>query len=143
MATFDESPRTRSSWSRLADELTGLGLPFLVAETGGVVTGYAYAGPWRRKPAYRLTVEDSVFIAPDRTGTGIGRLLLTELLTACTEAGMRQVIAVIADTGDPASVGLHRACGFTEVGRLNGVGFKHGLWIDTLLMQRTLGTAEQ
>ena len=142
MATFDESPRTRSSWSRLADELTGLGLPFLVAETGGVVTGYAYAGPWRRKPAYRLTVEDSVFIAPSRTGTGIGRLLLTELLTACTEAGMRQVIAVIADTGDPASVGLHRACGFTEVGRLNGVGFKHGLWIDTLLMQRTLGTAE-
>ena len=142
MATFDESPRTRSSWSRLADELTGLGLPFLVAETGGVVTGYAYAGPWRRKPAYRLTVEDSVFIAPDRTGTGIGRLLLTELLTACTEAGIRQVIAVIADTGDPASVGLHHACGFTEVGRLNGVGFKHGLWIDTLLMQRTLGTAE-
>ena len=142
MATFDESPRTRSSWSRLADELTGLGLPVLVAETGGVVTGYAYAGPWRRKPAYRLTVEDSVFIAPSRTGTGIGRLLLTELLTACTEAGIRQVIAVIADTGDPASVGLHRACGFTEVGRLNGVGFKHGLWIDTLLMQRTLGTAE-
>ena len=143
MATFDEAPRTHSSWSRLADELIGLGLPFLVAETAGVVTGYAYAGPWRRKPAYRLTVEDSVFVAPGRTGAGIGRLLLSELLAACTEAGMRQVIAVIADTGDPASVGLHRAFGFAEAGRLTSVGFKHGRWIDTLLMQRALGTGGQ
>jgi phosphinothricin acetyltransferase len=142
-ATFEESPRTHYDWSRHAEELAGLGLPFLVAETGGVVAGYAYAGPWRRKPAYRLTVEDSVFIAPGRTGAGIGRLLLTELLTACSEAGLREVIAVIADTGDPASVGLHRACGFTEAGRLTGVGFKQGQWIDTLLMQRALGTPRQ
>jgi len=111
-----------------------------VAETGGVIAGYAYAGPWRRKPAYRLTVENSVFVAPGLTGAGIGRQLLTELLAQCAEAGLRQVIAVIADSGDPASAGLHRACGFTEAGRLTDVGYKHGRWIDTLLMQRTLGT---
>jgi L-amino acid N-acyltransferase YncA len=142
VATFEEAPRTHSSWSRHADELAALGLPFLIAESGDVITGYAYAGPWRRKPAYRLTVEDSVFVAPGRTGEGIGRVLLTELLTACADAGLRQVIAVIADTGDAASVGLHRACGFTEAGRLTGVGFKQGRWIDTLLMQRTIATTQ-
>jgi L-amino acid N-acyltransferase YncA len=140
LATFEESPWTHSDWGRHADELTELGLPFLVAETDGVVAGFAYAGPWRRKSAYRLTVEDSVFVARGLTGSGIGRRLLTELLTACTEGGLRQVIAVIADSGDPASVGLHLACGFTEIGRLTGVGFKLGQWIDTVLMQRTLGT---
>ena len=141
VATFEESPRTHSDWSRHAAELADLGLPFLVAEADGEIAGYAYAGPWRRKPAYRLTAEDSVFVAPARAGAGVGRALLTELLTACTDAGVRQVIAVIADTGDPASVGLHRACGFTDAGRLTGVGFKHGRWIDTLLMQRTLASA--
>jgi L-amino acid N-acyltransferase YncA len=140
LATFEEFPRPRSEWARHAGELAGLGLPFLVAETDGEIAGYAYAGPWRRKPAYRLTVENSVFVAHGRTGSGIGRLLLTELLTKCGEAGLRQVIAVIADSGDPASVGLHLACGFTQAGRLDGVGFKQGRWIDTLLMQRTLGT---
>ncbi len=138
VATFEESPRPRSHWSRHAGELAGRGLPFLVAETGGAVAGYAYAAPWRHKPAYHFTVEDSVFIAPGRTGEGIGRLLLTGLLTRCAEAGMRQVIAVIADTGDPASVRLHRALGFTQAGLLTGVGFKQGKWIDTVLMQRAL-----
>lgn len=141
VATFEDSPRTQSEWCRHADELAGLGLPFLVADTDGVVAGFAYAAPWRRKPAYRLTVEDSVFVAPGRTGAGIGRLLLTQLLTACAQAGLRQVVAVIADTGDAASVELHRACGFTAAGQLAGVGFKHGRWVDTLLMQRTLDTA--
>ena len=140
LATFEESARSHSVWARHAAELAELGLPFLVAETGGVIVGYAYAGPWRRKPAYRLTVENSVFVAPGLTGAGIGRQLLTELLAQCAEAGLRQVIAVIADSGDPASAGLHRACGFTEAGRLTDVGYKHGRWIDTLLMQRTLGT---
>lgn len=139
LATFEEYPRSHSDWARHAGELAELGLPFLVAETGGVIAGYAYAGPWRRKPAYRLTVEDSVFVAPGQTGYGIGRQLLTELLARCAEAGVRQVIAVIADSGDPASAGLHLACGFTETGRLTSVGFKHGRWIDTLLMQRSVG----
>jgi len=138
LATFEELPRPHSDWVRHADELAKLGLPFLVAEAGGEIAGYAYAGPWRRKPAYRLTVEDSVFVAPGRAGAGIGRLLLTDLLTTCASAGLRQVIAVIADSGSAASVGLHRACGFTEVGRLTSVGLKQGQWIDTLLMQRTL-----
>ncbi|HUB39746.1 MAG TPA: GNAT family N-acetyltransferase [Streptosporangiaceae bacterium] len=140
LVTFEESPRPHAEWARHATELAELGLPFLVAETGGEIAGYAYAGPWRRKPAYRLTVENSVFVAPGRTGSGTGRRLLTELLANCAEAGLRQVVAVIADSGEPASVGLHLACGFTEAGRLTGVGFKHGRWIDTLLMQRTLGT---
>ena len=140
LVTFEESPRPHAEWARHATELAELGLPFLVAESRGVVAGYAYAGPWRRKPAYRLTVENSVFVAPGRTGSGTGRRLLTELLANCAEAGLRQVVAVIADSGEPASVGLHLACGFTEAGRLTGVGFKHGRWIDTLLMQRTLGT---
>jgi len=138
VATFEESARTPAYWSQHADELARLGLPFLVAEADGAVAGYAYAGPWRPKPAYRSTAEDSVFVAPGRTGFGIGRRLLTELVAACAEAGVRQVIAVIADSGDEASVALHLACGFRQAGRLTEVGFKHGRWIDTVLMQRTL-----
>jgi L-amino acid N-acyltransferase YncA len=104
------------------------------------VIGYAYAGPWRRKPAYRATVEDSIFVAPGRTGLGVGRRLLPELLSACSGAGARQVIGVIADSPEAAaSVRLHEACGFAHAGRLTDVGFKHGQWIDTLLMQLTLG----
>jgi L-amino acid N-acyltransferase YncA len=103
------------------------------------VAGYAYAGPWRHKPAYRTTVEDSIFLAPDLAGLGIGKRLLTELLTASAVAGARQMIAVIADSAAGASVGLHSSCGFTQAGRLADVGFKHGTWISTLLMQRALG----
>jgi phosphinothricin acetyltransferase len=138
-ATFEESPRADADWSALAAELDGLGLPFLVAEADGAVAGYAYAGPWRRKAAYRATVEDSVFIAPGLTGRGIGRLLLADLLTACAACGTRQVIAVIADSGAGPSVGLHESCGFTHAGRLADVGYKHGNWIGTLLMQRAVG----
>jgi phosphinothricin acetyltransferase len=139
VATFEESPRSDVDWSALAAELDGLELPFLVAEVDGAVAGYAYAGPWRRKAAYRATVEDSIFIAPGQTGRGIGRLLLTDLLTACAACGTRQVIAVIADFGAAPSVGLHESCGFTHAGRLAGVGYKHGNWIGTLLMQRAVG----
>ena len=138
VATFEESARTQAYWSQHADELVQLGLPFLVAETGGEIVGYAYAGPWRRKPAYRSTAEDSVFVAPGRTGLGIGRRLLTGLLAACADARLRQVIAVIADSGDQGSVALHLACGFSHAGRLTEVGFKRGRWIDTVLMQRTV-----
>ncbi len=97
-----------------------------MADADGSIAGYAYAGPWRRKPAYRATVEDSIFIAPGHTGQGIGRLLLTELLTACAAAGARQVIAVIADSAAEASVRLHESCGFAHAGRLADVGYKHG-----------------
>jgi len=136
VVTFEESPRPGQEWAELSVLLADLGLPFLVAELDGSVAGYAYAGPWRRKPAYRHTVEDSVFVAPALTGRGIGRQLLSELLAACGTAGVRQMIAVIADTGDPASIGLHSAFGFTAAGRLKAVGYKHGRWVDTVLMQR-------
>jgi L-amino acid N-acyltransferase YncA len=139
VATFEESPRAGADWTRLREELDELGLPFLVADADGEVAGYAYAGLWRRKPACRSTVEDSIFIAPGRAGLGIGRLLLTELMARCADAGSRQMIAVIADSDAEASVGLHKSCGFSEAGRLADVGFKHGRWLATLLMQRAIG----
>jgi L-amino acid N-acyltransferase YncA len=139
-ATFEETPPTVADWRRRLDDLAGLGLPFLVARAGGEVAGYAYASPWRRKPAYRHTVEDSVYLAAGRTGQGLGRALLGPLLTRCADAGLRQVIAVIADAGAEASVALHRSFGFVDAGRLTAVGHKHGAWIDTVLMQRDLTT---
>lgn len=138
VTTFEETPRTGREWAELSVWLRGLDLPFLVAEADGEIAGYAYAGPWRAKPAYRRTVEDSVFVANGRTGRGFGRLLLTGLLDACAESGARQMIAVIADTGDTGSIALHEAFGFTVAGRLRAVGYKHGRWIDTMLMQRAI-----
>jgi phosphinothricin acetyltransferase len=121
--------------------LTGQGLPLLVAVVEGQVAGYAYASPWRPKPAYRFTVEDSVYIAPEWTGRGLGAALLRSLLDACARAGVRQVVAVIADTGSDASTAVHRRLGFTDAGRLIAVGHKHGRWVDTVLMQHTLPAA--
>ena len=141
VATFDTAPPDAASWHRKHTELAGRGLPFLVAEAGGQVAGYAYAAPWKTRPAYRHTVEDSVYLAPGWTGRGLGRLLLDALLTACTQAGVRQVVAVIADSGDGASAALHARSGFTDAGRLTAVGHKHGRWIDTILMQRDLTSA--
>jgi L-amino acid N-acyltransferase YncA len=139
VATFEEEAPAVPQWHQRLGDLAGRGLPFLVADAGGTVAGYAYATPWRPKPAYRHTAEDSVYLAPGRRGMGLGRLLLDALLADCGAAGVRQVIAVIADTGDPASVALHRACGFAAAGRLANVGFKHGRWVDTVLMQRAVG----
>jgi L-amino acid N-acyltransferase YncA len=138
VATFEEDPPGLVHWQQRLDGLAERGLPFVVAEAGGVVTGYAYASPWRPKPAYRHTAEDSVYLAPGQRGRGLGRRLLESLLTGCADAGVRQVIAVIADSGDPASVALHRACGFADAGRLRRVGYKHGRWVDTVLLQREL-----
>jgi L-amino acid N-acyltransferase YncA len=140
-ATFEESPPTAADWRRKLDALAGLGLPFLVASETGAVVGYACAAPWRPRPAYRHTVEDTVYLDPGHTGRGIGRALLGALLAACAEAGVRQVIAVIATAGDTngaASVALHRGAGFTDAGRLTAVGRKFGGWVDTVLMQRDL-----
>jgi L-amino acid N-acyltransferase YncA len=138
VATFEEEPPGVPQWRQRLADLAERKLPFLVAEAGGTVAGYAYASPWRPKPAYRHTVEDSVYLAPGQRGRGLGRLLLEALLTGCADAGVRQVIAVIADSGDPASVALHRACGFADAGRLSQVGYKHGRWVDTVLLQREL-----
>ncbi|WP_405149242.1 GNAT family N-acetyltransferase [Sphaerisporangium sp. NBC_01403] len=138
LATFEEVPPTVPDWERRLADLAGRRLPFLVADVAGQVAGYAYAGPFRPKPAYRHTVEDSIYLAPGSTGRGLGRALLAALLAGCAEAGARQVIAVIADTGETASAALHRRFGFTDAGLLRQVGHKHGRWVDTLLMQRDL-----
>ena len=141
VATFEEVAPTAADWRQRLGELAGQDLPFLVAEAGGSVCGFAYASPWRPKSAYRHTVEDTVYLSADCTGRGIGSALLGTLLAGCAAAGARQVIAVIADTGSGASATLHRRFGFTQAGLLSGVGRKHGRWIDTLLMQKELEPA--
>lgn len=141
VVTFEVTPPTAGDWRRTRDDLAARGLPFLVCECDGDVAGYAYAAPWRTKPAYRHTVESTIYLAADRIGRGLGRRLLGALQEHCALAGVEQMIAVIADSGNPASVALHRACGFTDAGRLRNVGRKHGRLIDTLLMQHDL-TAE-
>ena len=110
----------------------------MTAILGGQVAGYAYCGPWKTRPAYRHTVEDSVYLAPHAVGLGIGGRLLDALLTGCAGADVRQVIAVIVDADCAASLALHRNRGFVDAGRLTAVGFKHGRWLDTLLLQRSL-----
>ena len=140
-ATFDEIAPDIEAWSAKAGTVVARGLPFLIAEVGDKVVGFAYASPWRPRPAYRHTVEDTVYVAPSRLRKGVGRLLLDALIDGCRNVGVEQVIAVIADTGDPASQALHRSAGFTEAGRLVKVGFKHGQWIDTVLMQLSLEPA--
>ncbi|WP_374472898.1 N-acetyltransferase family protein [Phenylobacterium sp.] len=119
------------------------GLPFLVAELGRRVLGYAYAGPFRPRPGYRYTVEDSVYVAPDAIGRGVGRATLAAVLDQCQALGLRQVVAVIGDSGNEASIGLHRALGFADAGVVRDVGFKHGRWVDIVMMQKPLnGGAE-
>ncbi|MFI6292827.1 GNAT family N-acetyltransferase [Nonomuraea sp. NPDC050790] len=134
VATFEVDPPELGFWRAKAD----LGLPFLVAEVDGEVGGFAYAGQYRPRPGYRHSLEDSLYLAPGFTGRGLGRALLEALVAACRERGARQLIAVVADGGDPASDKLHRALGFQEAGRLRGVGFKHGRWLDTVLLQLDL-----
>jgi L-amino acid N-acyltransferase YncA len=136
--TFEVTPPTAEDWRRTRDDLAARGLPFMVCECDGEVVGYAYAAPWRTKPAYRHTVESTIYLAPDHIGRGLGGRLLSTLQRHCALAGVEQMIAVIADNGNPASIALHRSCGFTDAGRLRNVGRKHGRLIDTLLMQHQL-----
>ncbi len=139
VATFDETPPPVEEWRAKRAAIAGAGLPFLVVEDEGEVAGFAYAGPYRPKPAYRHTVEDTVYLAPGATGRGLGRLLLGEVIDRAGRAGARQMVAVVADGGDPASLRLHAAFGFEQAGRLRSVGLKHDRWIDTVLLQRALG----
>jgi phosphinothricin acetyltransferase len=138
VATFDVTPPGVEEWRAKAAGIAAAGLPFLVAEVDGQVAGYAYAGQYRPKPAYRHSLEDSIYLAPGFTGRGLGRLLLGELIERVSGTQARNLIAVIADGGDPASLRLHAAFGFVEAGRLRNVGFKHGRWIDTVLLQLDL-----
>jgi L-amino acid N-acyltransferase YncA len=138
VATFELDPPDAAEWRRRFAVIADAGLPFLVAERDGAIAGYAYCAPWKTRPAYRATVEDSVYVAPSAVGQGCGTELVRDLLDACAAAGIREVIAVIADTGDPASVELHRRFGFVDAGRLTRVGYKHDRFVDTLLLQRSL-----
>ena len=138
VATFELAPPDQSEWRSRLQTVTASGLPFLTAWLDGEVAGYAYCSPWKTRPAYRHTVEDSIYVAPHAVGRGVGGQLLDTLLAECGRAGIREVIAVIVDADAVASVALHRNRGFVEAGRLNSVGFKHGRWLDTLLLQRSL-----
>jgi L-amino acid N-acyltransferase YncA len=138
VATFELDPPDHEEWRRRYESIVGAELPFVVTERNGAVAGYAYCAPWKTRPAYLSTAEDSVYVAPGMVGKGCGTDLLRELLHLSAARGLREVIAVIADTGDPASVELHRRFGFTDAGRLANVGYKHERFIDTLLLQRSL-----
>jgi L-amino acid N-acyltransferase YncA len=137
VATFDETAPEPGYWEQ---RLAASSLPFLVAERGSDILGYSYASPWKPRPAYRHTAEDSVYVAPGLSGQGLGTVLLGALLDGCSQAGLRQLIAVIADgaADGAASVALHRRFGFSDAGTLRAVGFKHERWLDTTLMQLDL-----
>ncbi len=138
VATFELTPPDHAELARRLQIVTDAGLPFLTAALDGEIAGYAYCTPWKTRPAYRHTVEDSIYVAPDAVGRGIGARLLDGLLTECAGAGVREVIAVIVEVDGAASLALHRNRGFIDAGRLTAVGFKHGRWLDTLLLQRSL-----
>jgi L-amino acid N-acyltransferase YncA len=138
LASFEEVPPAledmRSRHARLVDA----GYPFLVAAAGPAIAGYAYAGEYRPRSGYRFTCESSVYVAPDAQRRGVGKALMLEVIAACERLGMREMLAVIGDSANAASIGLHVALGFRRVGVFTNVGFKFGRWVDSVLMQREL-----
>jgi phosphinothricin acetyltransferase len=136
-ASFELEPPGAGDWQDKIETVLARGWPFLVAEADDEVVAYAYATQFRDRPAYACTCENSIYVRADRLGQGIGRRLLEALIAAAREAGFRQMIAVVGG-GEPASVALHRACGFGEAGRMRSVGFKFGRWLDTVYLQRSL-----
>ena len=138
-ASFELEPPDESDMAQRMRALTEGGYPYLVAESAGAVLGYAYAGPYRARPAYRYAVENSVYVAPEAHRRGVGRMLLDRLIRESEARGYRLMIAVIGDSAQTPSIELHRAAGFTLVGALEGVGYKFDRWLDTVLMQRPLG----
>jgi phosphinothricin acetyltransferase len=121
-------------------DVTGKGLPWLVAEDAAGVLGYAYANHFRPRRAYRFCLEDSIYLAPAAMGRGVGRLLLAELMARCEALGARQMLAVIGDAANAGSIGVHRTLGFEHTGVLKAAGWKFGRWLDVILMQKALGT---
>lgn len=141
-ASFEEIPPDVAEMRARWQQVVSAGLPYLVVATPERVLGYAYAAPYHPRPAYRFTLEDSVYVAPDAARQGLGRALVAELLTRCETAGYRQVIAVIGDSGNLGSIRLHRALGFSDTGVLRSVGFKFGRWLDCVILQRALGPGD-
>lgn len=138
-ATFELTPPDTAEMTRRYSELTTKGFPYLVATVEGDVAGYAYAGPYRARPAYRFTVENSIYLDPASHRRGIGGALMTELIAQSVARGYRQMIAVIGDSANVASIALHGRAGFQMIGTHPNVGFKFGRWLDSVLMQRALG----
>lgn len=139
LASFEEVPPDSSEMLRRMEEIRSAGLPYLVAELDGAVRGFAYASPFRNRSAYRYTVEDSVYVASDALHRGVGKALLGAIIERCTMLGYRQMIAVIGDSANDASIGLHAHLGFTMSGTMPAVGYKFGRWVDSVRMQRALG----
>lgn len=142
LASFEEVPPPLEELRRRHDEVVSRGLPWLVADFGGTVAGYGYCAPYRARSAYRYALEDSVYVREDMVGRGVGSALLAELIRRCEALGYRQVVAVIGDSANVASINLHAAFGFLRVGTLRSVGFKFGRWTDSVLMQRPLGPGD-
>jgi phosphinothricin acetyltransferase len=136
--TFEEDPPAPADMDRRRRAIAERGLPYLVAEDAGAVLGFAYAGPFRQRAAYRYTLEDSVYVAPDAAGQGVGKALLVAIIAACEALGVRQLIAVVGDSGNSASLALHRSLGFEQTGIGHSVGFKRGRWVDIVQLQKPL-----
>lgn len=142
LASFEEQPPSAEEMARRRDAVIAAGYPHLVAELEGEVVGYSYASAYRPRPAYRFTVENSVYVRADLIGRGVGRALLGALIERCEAGPWRQMIAVIGDTANEPSIGLHAAFGFRRSGTVRAVGFKFGRWVDSVIMQRELGEGE-
>jgi phosphinothricin acetyltransferase len=138
LGTFEETPPSVEDMRGRMAAVQGRGLPYLVAEADGQVLGFAYAGPFRLRAAYRYTAEDSIYIHPDHRGRGVGKVLLQAVIEACEALGLHQLLAVIGDSANAGSIGVHRACGFEMIGVTQGLGFKHGRWVDVVWMQKPL-----
>jgi L-amino acid N-acyltransferase YncA len=141
-ASFELTPPDEAEMTQRYETLVGGGYPYFVAELSGGIAGYAYAGPYRTRPAYDWTVEDSIYVAPEFHRRGIGLALLKRLIAECEQLGFRQMIAVIGDSAQRPSIALHRAAGFEPVGTFRSIGYKHGKWLDTPLMQIALGKSD-
>jgi L-amino acid N-acyltransferase YncA len=140
--TFEIEAPDRAEMERRRADVIGKGLPWLVVERTGTVLGYAYANQFRPRPAYRFCLEDSVYLAPDAVSLGLGRLLLAELLARCEAAGARQMLAVIGDSGNAGSIGVHRTLGFAHTGTIKAAGRKFDRWLDVVIMQKSLGAGD-
>lgn len=138
-ASWEWEPPSLEELDRRKQAIVDAGFPWIVAAEAGQVLGYAYASSYRPRAAYRWTCEDSIYIAPDAQGRGLGRLLLSDLISRCTVLGFRQMVAIVGDANSRPSVSLHTAMGFTPAGVIRNAGFKHGRWLDQVLMQRELG----
>jgi phosphinothricin acetyltransferase len=142
VASFEIEPPDEAEMGRRRADVLARGLPFFVAERAAEVIGFAYAAPYRARPAYRYTVEDSVYVHNGHVGHGVGATLLAVLIAACERAGCRQMVAVIGDSANQASIKLHERCGFALMGLLPATGYKFGRWVDSVLMQRALGEGD-